>query len=201
MRGIARIAVEVLRVKDRVNLVTHAGIGGGEYGRNTSHSAAVIIDSLDSGFCGISRSDGAREDEDVFALDHRRCAIAEYYLAAGGIFGSEYVDGLVRVEVVEIRTGKLFCEAGAYDLRTVKAKNCIDDGGRAVIADELLGKRCCFGKSCLLCCYVDEIVDMAMACCKMPGRNAQKKVFTLGADFERIVVWHIFPLFLSFYHI
>ena len=64
----------------------------------------------------------------------------------------------------------------ADDLCAVEAENSINYGVAAIIRNKLLGNRLRLGKTSLLSGYVDIIVNMAVAGCKMSLGYAKEKI-------------------------
>ena len=116
----------------------------------------------------------------MFARDHGRGIFAEQQLAAGGVFRRDHIDGLVGVHVYIAVAGQLAGHAGADDLGAVQAEDGIHDGGVGIRADQFQCHGARFGKAGLLHGNVNVIIDMAVACGKVPLCHAQYKILFLG---------------------
>ena len=76
--------------------------------------------------------------------------------------------------------GQLAGHAGADHLGAVQAEDGIHDGGVGIRADQFQCHGARFGKAGLLHGNVNVIIDMAVACGKVPLCHAQYKILFLG---------------------
>ena len=172
--GKGAVAYKVVGVEDRLDLVAHKVVYGGEDGCYSCHVATVVFYCLDCRPCGVAGVHRSREDKYIFATDHGCNVLAEYkHTATCVMLGGDDVYRLMRVEIHIVATCKFLGKAGADNLHTVKAEYSIDYGV-VIVGDKFLCHRLRFGKSGLLRGDVDVVIDMAVTGGKVPLYNTEE---------------------------
>ena len=180
----AFISDKIVFIINAANGEAFAFIYAGEDRADTCRNAVIITNGIDGGLNGITRGNGCRQNQYVLADDHRSDIIAENDLASACIFGSDDVNGAVRIHVHVAGFGQFACHASADHFCAIQADDRIDDLRERNLTAHNLGACARFGKTMLGHSKIDIIIQVAMCGCKMSFRDTKRKICVLVTIFD-----------------